>query len=159
MIIILISINLLLSIIFTLLNHPISIGIILFIQTCLISLLTGIINFNWWFRYILFLIIIGGILILFIYITRIASNEKFKITINLPLIFLFISFLLFRFFILEIYELESFNSLYELEFNLNKFINFPNLLIIFLIIIYLFIVLIATVNITNINYGPLRHIN
>jgi hypothetical protein len=32
---------------------------------------------KFWFSYILFIIIIGGILVLFIYITRLASNEIF----------------------------------------------------------------------------------
>jgi len=44
----------------------------------MICLIRGTIYRRFWFSYILFIIIIGGILVLFIYITRLASNEIFS---------------------------------------------------------------------------------
>lgn len=44
----------------------------------MVAIITGLYNYNYWYSYIIFLIIVGGMLVLFIYITRIASNEKFK---------------------------------------------------------------------------------
>ena len=42
------------------------------------NLIRGTISRSFWFSYILFIIIIRGILVLFIYITRLASNEIFS---------------------------------------------------------------------------------
>nr|YP_008815697.1 NADH dehydrogenase subunit 6 [Engaeus lengana]AGZ13066.1 NADH dehydrogenase subunit 6 [Engaeus lengana] len=66
------------SLIFMHLTHPLSMGIALLTQTILICLLAGIFNPCFWFSYILFLIFLGGMLILFIYVSSLASNEPFK---------------------------------------------------------------------------------
>nr|YP_009020450.1 NADH dehydrogenase subunit 6 [Engaeus cunicularius]CDN85539.1 NADH dehydrogenase subunit 6 [Engaeus cunicularius] len=68
-----------LSLIFAHLTHPLSMGVTLLIQTILICLLTGLFNPCFWFSYILFLIFLGGMLILFIYVASLASNEPFKL--------------------------------------------------------------------------------
>merc|ERR1739838_23170 len=63
---------------FTRLVHPLAIGLALLFQTILICCTTGLSNLSFWFSYILFLIFLGGILVLFIYVTSLASNEMFK---------------------------------------------------------------------------------
>ena len=55
-----------------------AIGLILLIQTTILCFIRTKIYRRFWFSYILFTIIIGGILILFINITRLASNEIFS---------------------------------------------------------------------------------
>lgn len=115
----------------------------------------------------------GGILILFIYITSIASNEQFKfkinvnlikilVTINLLFLLIFITFnqkLLF-FNKIQNFEINNIliikNLIFENNFILNKIYNFPINIITILLINYLFLTLIATVKITNIFEGPLR---
>nr|YP_009971770.1 NADH dehydrogenase subunit 6 [Cucujus kempi]QNG56480.1 NADH dehydrogenase subunit 6 [Cucujus kempi] len=147
---------------FLFLNHPLSFGLILLIQTILVALISGSISLNFWYSYILFLIMVGGMLVLFIYMTSIASNEKFKFS---PKLFLSISLLipisLFIMFINNLLtptylnENTNFNNL-NFSFSMNKYMNWPTNMMYFIIIIYLFITLIAVVKITNINYGPLR---
>lgn len=141
-------------------------GLSLLIQSTIISLMTGFYNHNFWFSYILFLIIIGGILVLFIYITRIASNEIFKysnkliIMIVTSTIFIIIVIILWdQYFINQnifIIDTTIINNKEIFKLSLNKYLNFPSNIILFFIIIYLFITLIAVVKITNIQYGPLR---
>jgi NADH-ubiquinone oxidoreductase chain 6 len=63
---------------FTQVKHSIAIGLILLIQAVIVCLIRGKIYRSFWFSYILFIIIIGGILVVFIYITRLASNETFS---------------------------------------------------------------------------------
>lgn len=125
-------------------------------------------TYNFWFSYILFLIIIGGILILFIYITRVASNEKFKFSYKLIITIIIILLLIlslnmidsyFNYLNLNIYDLIIQNQPKLFKLSIIKFINWPNNLIIFIIIIYLLITLIAVVKITKIQYGPLRQKN
>jgi NADH-ubiquinone oxidoreductase chain 6 len=155
------------SIIFIILTHPISIGLILLIQTITISLTTGIFTYNFWYSYILFLIIIGGILVLFIYITSVASNEKFKMTIKTAIITLTSSIIIILTIAILNNKFINLNNFYtetiiiqpNFKLSLIKFINFPSNIIIYIIIIYLLITLIAVVKISTIKEGPLRQIN
>nr|YP_006576014.1 NADH dehydrogenase subunit 6 [Cucujus clavipes]ACZ58539.1 NADH dehydrogenase subunit 6 [Cucujus clavipes] len=159
---IMISLSMTLTFMFLFMNHPLSFGIILLLQTILISLISGYISSNFWYSYILFLIMVGGMLVLFIYMTSIASNEKFKFSSKLfmlmafyPLTLIFIS--MDSFFINsnnsnELLNLENLNF----SFSMNKYMNWPTNMLYLMMIIYLFVTLIAVVKITNINYGPLR---
>nr|AYP72656.1 NADH dehydrogenase subunit 6 [Luperus sp. EMHAU-15070805] len=150
---------------FMFMNHPLSCGLILMLQTILISLMTGLMNLNYWFSYILFLIMIGGMLILFIYMTSIASNEKFKF--NWKLMMLMLMNLLMTLFLMfmdsmymnqisQIIDMKSqiYTNLENLS--MTKYLNLPNNMIMILMIIYLLITLIAIVKITNMSYGSLR---
>ena len=51
---------------------------------CLLVWLTTTLN---WFCYILFLIFLGGLIVLFVYITRLASNEVFSLNVKNRLIY------------------------------------------------------------------------
>nr|UFZ13801.1 NADH dehydrogenase subunit 6 [Anachauliodes laboissierei] len=165
----LIIMNFIMSWNFTLMNHPLAMGLILLIQTILISLLTGLFLQTFWFSYILFLIMLGGMLVLFIYMTSLASNELFSFSmksfmLNLILLMM-ISFLMFF-----IYQyLNSMNSdmmllnnfIFNKENNIEliKLYNSPTMLLTLMLINYLFLTLIIVVKITNINQGPLRQSN
>lgn len=143
-----------LSLLFIFFSHPITIGIILLLQTLIIRLLTLIIFENSWFSYIIFLILVGGILVLFIYITRIASNEKFKLNLKIRIVILIISVLVFYF--VDI-KLEFFiEKKITFIIILSKFIQPLRRMIILFLIVYLLICLIAVVKISVINKGPLR---
>nr|ALO70309.1 NADH deshydrogenase subunit 6 [Astenus lyonessius] len=156
----LIMMSLMMSIFFIMMNHPLSMGLILLIQTIIISMITSTLSLNYWFSYILFLIMIGGMLVLFIYMTSVASNELFKFSYNLMNISIMIMILMFILYFNYNYMYMNFefniNNNFNNNFMFNKFINFPSNLIMFMMIIYLFITLIAVVKITNMNYGPLR---
>nr|ADO60598.1 NADH dehydrogenase subunit 6 [Boros schneideri] len=160
--------NLFLSLTFMILSHPLSMGLILLIQTLLISLITGNFNSNFWFSYILFLILIGGMLILFIYMTSVASNEKFNFNMKIMIITMMtIPVILILPSIIKFYininminnEILMFNNQNMIYLSTTKFINFPSNLILMFMIIYLFLTLIVVVKITNFNYGPLRQMN
>nr|AXS66296.1 NADH dehydrogenase subunit 6 [Staphylinoidea sp. 2 KM-2017] len=159
--------SIIISVMFTFMKHPLSMGILLLLQTIIISLISGLLMINFWFSYILFLIMIGGMLILFIYMTSVASNEKFKYSNNLFLMFLMLISILFILFFnqdniiinMMNMNLESLNNTNLINLNLNKYINFPFNLILLLLIIYLFITLIAVVKISDISLGPLRQKN
>nr|YP_009368777.1 NADH dehydrogenase subunit 6 [Thyestilla gebleri]ARN58022.1 NADH dehydrogenase subunit 6 [Thyestilla gebleri] len=167
MMLIFINLSISLTSIFIFLTHPLSLGMILLIQTILIALITGSMSLNYWFSYIIFLIMIGGMLILFIYMTSIASNEKFKFSTKLFIVFFSLFFIMSIFLTMDhfFFHQMSFNDLIpqisqmNFKFSLSKFINWPNNLVFLMMIIYLLITLIMVVKITNINYGPLRQKN
>nr|AVN67453.1 NADH dehydrogenase subunit 6 [Gyna caffrorum] len=161
----LLMMSLLSSVIFTQMNHPLAMGLILLLQTSIIAIITGTMSQAFWFSYILFLIFIGGMLVLFIYITSLASNELFSMstklfiltTILFPItIWLFyqVNFTLQN---NETYTLYVMNSM--TNFPLIKLYNLPTSIITIMLALYLFLTLIAVVKITNIFKGPLRQMN
>nr|WON66422.1 NADH dehydrogenase subunit 6 [Aedes koreicus] len=160
------------SFIFMQMKHPLAMGLMLLIQTLLTSLLTGMYVKTFWFSYVLFLIFMGGMLVLFIYVTSLSSNEMFSMSFKLLFmtIIMMMIFMNFSFFmdksLIETFinnnEMNTFfmNSLMpENSMELNKMYNFPTNLITLLLINYLFLTLLVTVKITKKNYGPLRPMN
>lgn len=105
-------------------------------------------------------------MVLFIYITRIASNEIFKYSNNLLILIILILIAAGVVYILQDQfivnqntfriDISVLNNKIIYKISLNKYLNFPSNIILMFIIIYLFITLIAVVKITNISYGPLR---
>nr|AVN67464.1 NADH dehydrogenase subunit 6 [Gyna capucina] len=153
------------SIIFTQMNHPLAMGMLLLIQTSFIAMITGMIYQSFWFSYILFLIFIGGMLVLFIYVTSLASNELFLFSTKLIMFTLIIlPTLIWLFystnFTLQNSESNSFHMMNSIStLPLIKLYNFPTSIITITLALYLFLTLIAVVKITNIFKGPLRQLN
>nr|QNS22935.1 NADH dehydrogenase subunit 6 [Semibalanus balanoides] len=78
--------------------HPLAMIFVLILQTVLISLFMYSVTQFPWFSYTLILVFLGGMLILFTYMSNIASNEMFKPNLKMllplmvaPLITLFVS--------------------------------------------------------------------
>nr|UBI44049.1 NADH dehydrogenase subunit 6 [Leptomithrax sp. QNL-2021] len=155
-----------LSFLFTRLHHPLSLGLVLLTQTILISLSSGLNTHSFWFSYILFLIFLGGMLILFIYVASLASNEFFKFSYSY--LFLSLSFIFLFTFLSFFLDLNISSPLNSLPISS---ISNPQNLIMFIIswiysysimkttlfiIFYLLLTLIVVVKITNLFKGPLR---
>nr|YP_010564777.1 NADH dehydrogenase subunit 6 [Volucella trifasciata]UZA61180.1 NADH dehydrogenase subunit 6 [Volucella trifasciata] len=167
------SMTLIFSFIFLQMNHPLSMGLMLLIQTIMICLMTGLMTKSFWFSYILFLIFIGGMLILFIYVTSLASNEMFSLSMNTILTSITLLIIMFIYLMMsdkimlmynsmnnEMNSISEINSfIKENTLNLNKLYNYPTNMITIMLINYLLITLIATVKITKLFYGPLRSMN
>nr|UFZ12914.1 NADH dehydrogenase subunit 6 [Platyneuromus soror] len=159
-------INLLLTWNFIQMKHPLTMGMILLLQTINICLTSGLLIKTFWFSYILFLIMLGGMLVLFIYMTSLVSNERFSPSINNLLMnnLLFITLLILLIFnpfesssLLTNSDTWSYLMMNnENSLNLLKLYNFPSMNLTLLLINYLFLTLIIIVKITNIFYGPLR---
>nr|AQM39899.1 NADH dehydrogenase subunit 6 [Diestramima sp. ZJZ-2017] len=162
------------NMIFILANHPLSMTLIIIVQTLLICLSTGILYQSFWFSYILFLVFLGGMLVLFIYITSLASNEMFKIpawTLIIIMSSLFIISLMYLTVDSSMISsminssdmmplINSMSNMYsESMLSLTKLYNNPTNMITLMLVTYLFLTLIVIVNITNIFQGPLRQKN
>nr|NP_085092.1 NADH dehydrogenase subunit 6 [Chrysomya putoria]AAK21328.1 NADH subunit 6 [Chrysomya putoria] len=166
---ILLSLLFIFNFIFMNMKHPLAMGLTLLIQTTLVCLTSGLMTKSFWFSYILFLVFLGGMLVLFIYVTSLASNEMFTFSIKLLLISLSIFFLmiitlyfmdknlLLQYQNLEVKSIYDMNSyLTENSLSLNKLYNYPTNLLTILLMNYLLITLIAVVKITKLFKGPLR---
>nr|YP_010128169.1 NADH dehydrogenase subunit 6 [Tropidothorax cruciger]QPP20738.1 NADH dehydrogenase subunit 6 [Tropidothorax cruciger] len=149
---IIISITMTLSIVFMMLKHPLSMIILIIIQTILISILTGITIKSFWFSYIIMMIMMSGMLVLFIYMASIASNEKFKfsmkmlsLVIMMPVLYLYIS-----------QEESEIINMSDLKMMLHNLFNMPTMLLTLMITFYLLFTMITISKIVNIHEGPLR---
>nr|AMX74014.1 NADH dehydrogenase subunit 6 [Scydosella musawasensis] len=153
-----IVINMLTSMLFIFMKHPLSMGLMLMINTILISISTNLMNWTSWFSYLLFLIMVGGMLILFMYMTSIASNHKFLFNMN----WIMLMTLSPMIYIMHNYLTKYYNTNYKNYFNkyetelIIKITNFPNNIILAMVIIYLLITLIAVVKITNFKKSTFR---
>nr|AXS65168.1 NADH dehydrogenase subunit 6 [Coleoptera sp. 10 KM-2017] len=165
---VLLMLNMLLSSTIIFMKHPLSLGAALLMQTINVALISGTLNMNFWFSYILTLIMIGGMLILFIYMTSIASNEKFKFSSPIAIMYMIMMNLVTMLMMTDQFmwnenlnnsDMSELTSMMNFTLMLNKFTNYPNNLMMYLTVIYLFITLIAVVKITKMQEGPLRHKN
>nr|QZR91953.1 NADH dehydrogenase subunit 6 [Filchnerella amplivertica] len=158
-----------LNINFIKLNHPMSMMMFIIIQTLLIGLTAGTLMESFWLAYILFLTFLGGMLVLFIYITSIASNEMFQLK-SISVILTGIMWLILTISLIlldkslyidllknsDTYLITNNMNFQEMTMSLNKIYNNPTFMITMMMMIYLFLALLAVVKITNINQGPIR---
>nr|QTZ18965.1 NADH dehydrogenase subunit 6 [Azana sp. WQY005] len=163
------TIMFIISFLFMQMKHPMSMGLMLLCQTLLISMIIGLNYKTFWFSYILFLIFIGGMMIMFIYMISLSSNEMFKLK-KLPILYIIImmSLLILILFSMDLFYLNFMKSMEMNNFinvismmnnnslSLNKIYNYPTNLITLLLILYLLLTLVIIVKITNFLMGPLR---
>nr|ALO71003.1 NADH deshydrogenase subunit 6 [Pselaphinae sp. 4 EF-2015] len=152
------SLMFMISTLFLFMKHPLSMGLMLLMQTFLTSLISGILINNFWFSYILFLIFISGMLILFMYMINIASNEMLKISKSLIIltlmliIFLTVNWMFMDSMIFNVMNL----NFDQVNTNFYNYFSYPNNMTIMFIMLYLFITLISSLKIINMKYGPIR---
>nr|UOU85094.1 NADH dehydrogenase subunit 6 [Simulium erythrocephalum] len=162
--------SILTSFTFIFMSHPLAMGFMLLTQTLLISIITGLLSKSFWFSYILFIVFLGGMLVLFIYVTSLASNEMFMMSMKtLQTMMMTMITVVILFMLIDNFTLTSFLPLLDMSsmpdpnsfieentINLNKLYNYPTNFLTIVLINYLFLTLIAVVKVTNIFYGPLR---
>nr|ATC73079.1 NADH dehydrogenase subunit 6 [Cicadellinae sp. EMHAU-2015-Zz060410] len=147
----------LLSTLIPFLFNPMSMGIILLLQTTLMTMIMNKMMFSSWFSMITFLMMVGGLLILFMYMSSIASNEKFKMKMNLT----------FMIFILILISEEMMNEnqvneeqnmiLSTLTYSsMTKLYNKKSMLITMALVLYLLLTMIVVTKIVKHHEGPLR---
>nr|YP_010952758.1 NADH dehydrogenase subunit 6 [Trapezia garthi]WMQ53178.1 NADH dehydrogenase subunit 6 [Trapezia garthi] len=156
---------LLLSFLFTQLKHPLALGLVLLLQTITISVITGTSTYSFWFSYIIFLIFLGGMLVLFIYVASLASNESFSFSLKSFILYSFFFILLtfITFFIDPLISpsssalpTSSISSNLSTPFFISWIYNYNFVNFTLFIIMYLLLTLIVVVKITNFTKSPLR---
>lgn len=144
-----------LVIIFPFLSHPLSIGGALLLITIILALILSSVFTHIWLSYTLVLILLGGLLVSFIYIALVASNEQFNIVkINFfgPLIFsncLIAILLIKKDYIFNTNENQSFlNNTIKLEW-ISEFYSYNLGVMTIYIVFYLLLTLLVVVAITK----------
>nr|YP_009694517.1 NADH dehydrogenase subunit 6 [Eurydema oleracea]QEI26502.1 NADH dehydrogenase subunit 6 [Eurydema oleracea] len=144
------------SLILLTLNHPLSMGLILIMQTLVTAIIIGYMMESFLFSYIIIIIMLSGALVLFIYMASVASNEKFNSPINMMIISC--SLMIISFTLLYYLDIKYFNNnlIKNDQISLIKLFNMMTAKMTLMIIIYLLLTMIVVSNIAKVTEGPLR---
>nr|YP_009406989.1 NADH dehydrogenase subunit 6 [Typhlatya monae]ASA39525.1 NADH dehydrogenase subunit 6 [Typhlatya monae] len=155
------------SITFTKIIHPLAMGTTLLIQTTIISFMMTFTLKTTWFSYILFLIFLGAMLVLFIYVASLAPNEPLHLSYQLIVILTLTMILTLTLLIIDPLIMSSpvFTESTEMSFffnpnssnlSLNSMYNSSSMKMTLFLILYLLLTLVVVVKITSTHFGPLR---
>nr|YP_009180582.1 NADH dehydrogenase subunit 6 [Calameuta filiformis]ALM04138.1 NADH dehydrogenase subunit 6 [Calameuta filiformis] len=154
-------------------THPVELMVYLIMFSIIMCLKTSLLNKNFWFSYLLFLTMIGGILILFLYFVSTASNEMnntFKMNLGLFMstfiaifiILVTIMYMYDSFSIMLIEDMLNQNLMFSSpnwsnynEFKMTQMFNI-NYKITLMIMLYLLFTLFSVMKMCMKMYGPLR---
>nr|YP_010175160.1 NADH dehydrogenase subunit 6 [Olidiana longisticka]QSJ61366.1 NADH dehydrogenase subunit 6 [Olidiana longisticka] len=135
--------------------NPMQLGIMLLMQTMLTTILMNKIMTSSWLSLITFIMMIGGLLILFIYMSSIASNEMIKMKFNLTLITIMILLPLDEMLTSQMSYTEKLIINPE-NISLSKMYNKKTLYMSTFMIMYLLLAMIMVSKMIKIYKGPLR---
>nr|QWX95319.1 NADH-ubiquinone oxidoreductase chain 6 [Plaxiscelis limbata] len=148
------------SFMFMWLKHPITMGITIIIQTIMVAMITGLMLGSFWYSYIILIMMLSGMLVLFIYMTSVASNEKFFSSIKLSFFMITMIMLAIT---MQMMDNNSDNEMYMNMYNtpmesmmMNSLFNSKTKYITMLMVMYLFFTMITVSMIVNLQEGPLR---
>nr|AQP29361.1 NADH dehydrogenase subunit 6 [Microtermes sp. E16] len=159
----LMSASMITSITFTQMKHPLAMGMMLLIQTTTMCLISGMMYKSFWFSYILFMIMVGGMLVLFMYMTSLASNEMFspsnKTIATSMLLMPTLMYLMPS--TINNKEMNEHTTMMENEITTTTTVMYNQMMgmMTTLLVLYMLLTLIVVVNIINLSSGPLRHMN
>nr|AQP27768.1 NADH dehydrogenase subunit 6 [Microcerotermes sp. B TB-2017] len=149
------------SLMFTQMKHPLAMGMMLLIQTTMVCLISGTMYNSFWFSYILFMIMIGGMLVLFMYMTSLASNEMFSPSNKmLTATLMIMPALLYTMpTVTNNKEMRPHDTMMENEIMTTTTVMYNQMMgmMTTLLVLYMLLTLIVVVNIINVSKGPLRH--
>nr|QNV11610.1 NADH dehydrogenase subunit 6 [Potamophylax cingulatus] len=150
------------------LNHPLIITIFIIIQTCMLILITGTMSYSFWMSYIMFLTFIGGLLVLFIYISSLTPNKIFFLNYKKILLIFFMFFLFIAIIQIQpmLMNLEMTTLTYNHKFinaennlHLSNFYNKNELWMTLILMNYLLLALVISTKIILLTEGPMRIIS
>lgn len=136
----------LLGILFVIRLQPVFIIRMLIIITFLYSYIIYNINGTFWFRYVLLIVILRGVLVVFTYIATLVPNESFEVYNLVVLFFLMVLFIIYNM------------NLYEIDFRVitvNLWVSHISVVTLFLVGFLLRVILLV-VSLSYINDGAFR---
>ena len=138
--------------------HPISLAGVVIMQALLICSLGFFIYSTAWYSFIVFLIFLGGVIVIFLYVTRLASNENFapqwkSFILLITLTIFFSPILLFR------AQENNLKTQINPSIIVSKIYSFQLAPIIVVSIIFLLFTLIVVAEIVKLTKTPLRSIS
>nr|AIY62033.1 NADH dehydrogenase subunit 6 [Glossotermes oculatus]URH16512.1 NADH dehydrogenase subunit 6 [Glossotermes oculatus] len=148
------------SMAFTQTKHPMTMGMMLLAQTALVCTISGTMYKSFWFSYILFMIMIGGMLVLFMYMVSLASNEMIYPSMKTTSIMLTTTLLIATIMPLPTNnkDMEGFKTMTinETTTTTAQMYNLATGSMTVMLVMYMLLTMIIVVNMVNVPMGPLR---
>nr|QQQ88682.1 NADH dehydrogenase subunit 6 [Hyalella kochi] len=143
---------------FTMVSSPLGLGIIVIIFSFFISMSMSLLCVTSWFSLLLFMLFLSGMMIIFVYICSLASNENYFYSISVGYLMLLFSLLLLIY--PDTNKLMTISSMNYTEMDsavlMYKVYSFNTYMFAVVLIIYLLITLLAVVKLSVISESPLR---
>nr|YP_010310358.1 NADH dehydrogenase subunit 6 [Paramarcius puncticeps]UMY75893.1 NADH dehydrogenase subunit 6 [Paramarcius puncticeps] len=143
------------SLSFMWMKTPISMGVMIIMQTVIISLICGMQLGTFWMSYIIMIVMLSGMLVLFIYMASIASNQKFNLHTSMYLLMMIIMLITLTKLNNSINN-EDITENKIMYLSLNCLFNTKFKIMTISMILLLFLIMISVSSIVNISEGPLR---
>nr|ASV72599.1 NADH dehydrogenase subunit 6 [Bathynella cf. rufa JHS-2017] len=142
---------------FFMFHEPILINMLLIFQSIMISLMFYKICYLNWYLYILMLTFLGGILMLFLYMTTLCNNQIIFNNLNMKkwVIFLIMYLIIYMYEYMYMYSNFNINTMNSIMFIFNY--EMKNMML--LMFIYLLIILFVFKNMLNLSSNTLRALN
>nr|UPL65930.1 NADH dehydrogenase subunit 6 [Helopeltis sp.] len=158
------SISMTMNILFMNFTHPMSMGFLLIMQTIMVAMISGMIMKTFWLSYMLLITMTSGMLVLFMYMSSIASNEKFKTSSKMLISFILLLMMITMYMFLSLKEKMVMNNYLGMEMFPLKSSEMYDLIVLFsinksitiMLVIYLLFTMIVISFIVNKSEGPLR---
>nr|WEL32825.1 NADH dehydrogenase subunit 6 [Pentaspinula unispinula] len=155
------------NIMFIMTNHPMMMMITIITQTLMICTISGMIMESFWLSYLLFLVMLGGMMVLFMYITSIASNEMLNFNKNISVFVVLLLMIIMSINIdkymtssdmnnSEMYVFNQMINIKEMSEMMKKLYNKPTYIMSLMMMMYLLFTMIVVIKIINIKKGPMR---
>nr|YP_008378746.1 NADH dehydrogenase subunit 6 [Brachycybe lecontii]AFR77043.1 NADH dehydrogenase subunit 6 [Brachycybe lecontii] len=142
-----------LSILFLMNTHPMLLGLITILVSFFMTMSIGLMMSSFWISYILFLIYLGAIMVLFIYMISLSPNEIFtKLNLSIIMMMFMMSIIIY----LISSNLFSLNLSYAITMKFTKLFSMSMFLITLMMMIFLLFSLFAIMKITKFYQGPMR---
>nr|YP_010478408.1 NADH dehydrogenase subunit 6 [Nesophrosyne maritima]UVI59852.1 NADH dehydrogenase subunit 6 [Nesophrosyne maritima] len=139
------------------LSTPMSMGVLLLILTTTSTVLVAQTLTTAWLPMIMFLMLVGGLLILFMYMSSIASNEKFTTNMFMAIIALIAAMVPLEGFMVEFITNDITLSTMSVDMiSMTKIYNKKTFIITMFMFLYLLMTMIVVTKIIKIFKGPLR---
>nr|YP_011010352.1 NADH dehydrogenase subunit 6 [Metrocoris tigrinus]WPW46967.1 NADH dehydrogenase subunit 6 [Metrocoris tigrinus] len=148
-----------LSTLITMTKHPLSMGFNLIMLTLILSIMMNYYMKYSWYSYILILTLLGGMLVLFMYMASVASNEIMKFSPKVFIIIMIVMIISFMFMENEIninYNIIITTIENQQIMSMMKLFNSKSMIITMMLALYLLITMIYVIYITNVFEGPMR---
>nr|YP_010614343.1 NADH dehydrogenase subunit 6 [Dalbulus maidis]WAS32277.1 NADH dehydrogenase subunit 6 [Dalbulus maidis] len=141
----------------SLMKTPISMGMLLLMQTMMTTMLISMTSNTSWMTMVIFLMMIGGMLILFMYMSSVAGNEKFTNNYKTSFIVMLMLMLPLEELMNEMNINEFQNSYINNEsITFMKIYNKKTMNITLMMFMYMYLTMIVVTKIVKIHKGPLR---
>nr|YP_011036651.1 NADH dehydrogenase subunit 6 [Xestocephalus ishidae]WRK21255.1 NADH dehydrogenase subunit 6 [Xestocephalus ishidae] len=139
-------------------KSPMSMGMLLVLQSMILTMIMNKTCTSSWFTLMTFLMMIGGMMIIILYMTSITSNEKFKLNILMSITLLMMLIMSDELMIeLQINENQEMIYMLNMEkFSMMKIYNKNSMKLSLMMILYLLLTMISVSKIIKHNKGPLR---